>query len=59
MQTVWNVKAIYPSGGHVLTDRDGKRLRFKSEAAAKDEAAMRKMNESSTNMHYIVVEELF
>jgi hypothetical protein len=57
MINIWNVKAIYPSGGHLLTDKSGMTLRFKSESAANDEAAMRKMNEKNSGIHYIVVPE--
>ena len=57
MTTMWNIKATYSSGGHVVTDKSGKALRFISESAAKDEAAMRNMNNNDSSVYYIVVKE--
>lgn len=57
MNTMWNVKATYASGGHILTDKNGNALRFISEAAASDRAAMMNMNKTDSNVYYIVVKE--
>ena len=54
---VWNVKAIYPSGGHLITDRDSKVLRFKSELEAKTIAEILNKEGRTTERSYIVVPE--
>ena len=53
---MWNVKAVYASGGHYLTDLNNNRLRFNSESAANDYLAINKIKgDSSTS--YIIVRE--
>ena len=57
MQNVWNVKAVYPSGGHYVTDVNGYKLTFNNEAAAADYVAMANMNKSDVLVSYIMVKE--
>lgn len=57
MTTMWNIKATYSLGGHVLTDRSGNAIRYATEAAAKDQAAMLNMNNKDSNVYYIAVKE--
>ncbi len=53
---MWNVKAVYASGGHYLTDLNNNRLRFNSESAANDYLAINKIKGDS-NTSYIIVRE--
>lgn len=53
----WVVKAAYSLGGHILTDKDGKTIRYNTEAAANDSAVMLNMNRSDMSVYYIVVKE--
>jgi len=57
MENVWNVKAVYPSGGHYLADVNGHKLVFKTEAAAADYVAMANMNRQDVLVSYIMVKE--
>ena len=61
----WNIKAIYPMGGHYATANDGSKLRFAYELDALNEAerlnSIEKMNAArnmrKADVNYIVVKE--
>jgi hypothetical protein len=57
MTVAWNVKAIYPNGGHIITDVNNNKLRFDNEESAKNEALILNSNKTDSSVHYICVKE--
>ena len=58
MKQYWNIKMIYPSGGHLLRDANGHLLRFDSKQNATFECETLNSKKTDYQAKYIpVVEE--
>jgi hypothetical protein len=57
MKQYWNIKAIYPLGGHLIRDNKGELLRFESEQLALFECETMNGKRVDRHTNFIAVKE--
>lgn len=57
MKQYWNIKAIYPLGGHLIRDGKGELLRYESEQQATFECETLNSKRSDRQTKFIPVKE--
>ena len=56
MYTHYNIKAVYPMGGHYLSDKNHNRLRFSNEGSAKEYLLVNNLKDTPAVSYIIVME---
>jgi len=57
MKQYWNIKAIYPLGGHLIRNHKGELLRYESEQLALFECECMNEKRSDSHTKFIAVKE--